>query len=59
MSERESKLKIAIMRKINAIIVEKNKLEEFIETGKNVDYKVCYTRLQGLHRVRGLRFRQQ
>lgn len=48
MSERESKLKLAIMRKINAIIVEKNKLEEFIATGKNVDYKVCYTRLQGL-----------
>lgn len=46
--ERGSKLKLAIMRKINAIMVEINKLEEFIAKGQNVDYKVCYTRLSEL-----------
>lgn len=48
MSERESKLKLAIEHKINVIVNEINKLEEFIAKGKNVDYKVCYTRLSEL-----------
>ena len=48
MSERESKLKLAIEHKINVIVNEINKLEECIAKGKNVDYKVCYTRLSEL-----------
>lgn len=49
MSNRESKLKQAIEHKINAIVVEINQLKDYISKGKNVDYAVCYMRLQCLH----------
>lgn len=47
MSER-SKLKKTIIRQIADVTNEIEKIREFIETGKHVDYAVCYTRLQEL-----------
>ena len=51
MSER-SKLKKTLIKQIADVTNEIDKLREFIASGKNVDYAVCYTRLQELqHRL--------
>ena len=47
MSER-SKLKKTITRKIADVSDEIERLRKYIASGKNVDYKVCYTQLQQL-----------
>lgn len=47
MSER-SKLKKTLIDKIAHVENEIDEVREFIEKGKNVDYKVCYTRLSEL-----------
>ena len=47
MSER-SKLKKTIIDQIDYLEREIAKMKEYIDNGKNVDYKVCYTRLLGL-----------
>ena len=47
MSER-SKLKKTLINKIAFVENEIYKLKEFIANDKNVDYKVCYTRLYEL-----------